>query len=46
MKVLVTGGSGRIGTATVNDLVANGYSVVSVDRRRGSEPLPERSSVR
>src|SRR5215203_2526076 len=40
MKVLVTGGSGRIGTATVNDLVANGYGVVSADRRRGSEPLP------
>ena len=41
MKVLVTGGSGRIGTATVKDLVANGYSVVSVDRRRPSETLPE-----
>lgn len=41
MRVLVTGGSGRIGTATVADLVAHGYSVVSADRRRGPSPLPD-----
>ena len=40
MKVFVTGGSGRLGTAVVNDLLTHGYEVVSGDRRRGSEPLP------
>ncbi|MGH2558506.1 MAG: NAD-dependent epimerase/dehydratase family protein [Thermomicrobiales bacterium] len=33
MRVLVTGGSGRIGAATVKDLLAHGYSVVNADRR-------------
>ncbi|SEE71048.1 NAD-dependent epimerase/dehydratase family protein [Jiangella alba] len=33
MKVLVTGGSGRLGTAVVDGLLASGHEVVSVDRR-------------
>ena len=41
MKVLVTGGNGRIGTATVADLIAHGHDVVSVDRRSNSAPIPE-----
>ncbi len=40
MKVLVTGGSGRLGTAVVHDLVAHGYDVVSADRSRSLEALP------
>lgn len=32
MKVLVTGGSGMIGTATLRALVADGHEVVNVDR--------------
>jgi len=40
MKVLVTGGSGRLGTAVVTDLLAHGHEVVSGDRRRGAEPPP------
>jgi nucleoside-diphosphate-sugar epimerase len=33
MRVLVTGGSGRVGQATVKDLLEHGYEVVSADRR-------------
>jgi nucleoside-diphosphate-sugar epimerase len=33
MRVLVTGGSGRLGQAVTADLLANGYEVVSIDRR-------------
>lgn len=40
MKVLVTGGTGRVGTAVVLDLLAHGYEVVCADRKRGSAPLP------
>lgn len=43
MKVLVTGGSGRLGTAVVRDLLEHGYEVVSADRRRGAEPSPDGS---
>ena len=34
MRVLVTGGSGRIGQAVVRDLVGQGYEVLSADQRR------------
>jgi nucleoside-diphosphate-sugar epimerase len=34
MRVLVTGGSGRIGQAVVRDLVEHGYEVVSADQQR------------
>ena len=32
-KVLVTGGSGKMGQVIVRDLLANGYEVVSTDRK-------------
>jgi nucleoside-diphosphate-sugar epimerase len=34
MRVLVTGGSGLIGRAVVQDLVIHGYEVISADRRQ------------
>jgi nucleoside-diphosphate-sugar epimerase len=40
VRVLVTGGSGRIGAATVAELRDHGYEVVSVDRRRPTGPAP------
>ena len=36
MRILVTGGSGRIGQAVVRDLLAHGYEVVSADQRQPS----------
>lgn len=36
-KVLVTGGSGKLGRAVLRDLVAHGYDVLNVDQ----QPLPE-----
>lgn len=36
MRVLVTGGSGRLGAYVMHDLLAHGHAVVNVDRR----PLP------
>jgi nucleoside-diphosphate-sugar epimerase len=38
-KVLVTGGSGKLGRAVLRDLVTNGYEVLNVDQ------LPARESV-
>lgn len=32
MKVLVTGGSGKLGRAVLKDLVANGYQVLNIDQ--------------
>ena len=34
MRVLVTGGTGRVGQATVRDLLDHGYEVVSADQQR------------
>jgi nucleoside-diphosphate-sugar epimerase len=34
MKVLVTGGSGRLGTQVTHELLAHGHRVVNADRRR------------
>ena len=31
-KVLVTGGSGKLGRAVLKDLVANGYDVLNIDQ--------------
>lgn len=39
MKVLVTGGSGKLGRAVLKDLVANGYSVVNVDQAPPRDPV-------
>jgi nucleoside-diphosphate-sugar epimerase len=39
MRVLVTGGSGRIGSATVQELLAHGYGVVNADQRPLSRDL-------
>lgn len=39
-RVLVTGGSGRLGTQVIEELVSHGYEVVSVDRVRPAQPLP------
>ena len=38
-KILVTGGSGYIGTHTLVDLVENGYDVISVDNNKRSNPI-------
>lgn len=40
MKVLVTGGSGRLGQFAIADLLEHGYEVVNADRRRGPEGGP------
>src|SRR5687767_12735539 len=40
MKILVTGGSGKLGQFVVADLAANGYEVVSADQKRAPD-LPE-----
>jgi nucleoside-diphosphate-sugar epimerase len=39
MRIAVTGGSGRVGRAVVNHALAEGYTVVSVDR--AASPAPE-----
>ncbi len=38
-RVVVTGGSGKLGRACVADLVAHGWDVVNVDRSPSPEPL-------
>jgi nucleoside-diphosphate-sugar epimerase len=38
-RVVVTGGSGKLGRACVADLVAHGWDVVNVDRAPSPEPL-------
>ena len=38
-KIVVTGGSGKAGRATISDLVEHGYEVLNVDIARGQEAL-------
>jgi len=38
-RVLVTGGSGKLGRAVLRDLVAHGYTVLNVDQQPLSEPI-------
>ena len=38
-KVLVTGGSGKLGRAVLRDLVAHGYDVLNVDQQALPEPI-------
>ncbi|KQN72204.1 NAD(P)-dependent oxidoreductase [Devosia sp. Leaf64] len=38
-KVLVTGGSGKLGRAVLRDLVAHGYDVLNVDSQTLSDPI-------
>ena len=38
MKILVTGGTGFIGSHTIVDLVQNGFDVINVDNRSRSNP--------
>jgi nucleoside-diphosphate-sugar epimerase len=38
-KVLVTGGSGKLGRAVLRDLVDHGYAVLNVDQQPLSEPI-------
>ena len=40
-RVLVTGACGKLGTATVRELAANGYEVVAVDRVSPPAELPD-----
>lgn len=40
MRVLVTGGSGRVGRYAIADLLAHGHEVINADRRRPSELKP------
>lgn len=39
MKVLVTGGSGKLGRAVLKDLVANGYHVLNLDQAAPREAI-------
>lgn len=39
MRIAVTGGSGKLGRATVADLLANGYEVVVLDAMAPRQPL-------
>lgn len=39
VKVLVTGGSGKLGRAVLKDLVANGYKVLNIDQTLPREPI-------
>jgi nucleoside-diphosphate-sugar epimerase len=39
MRVAVTGGSGRIGSEVVKQLMAAGHDVINIDRRQANEPL-------
>ncbi len=39
MSVVVTGGSGKAGSAVIRDLLAHGYRVMNVDRTPPAEPL-------
>src|SRR5688572_16409839 len=41
-KILVTGGTGYIGSHTVVDLVENGYEVISVDNNSRSNPAMQK----
>jgi nucleoside-diphosphate-sugar epimerase len=38
-KVLVTGGSGKLGRAVLRDLVANGYTVLNIDQTLPKDPI-------
>jgi nucleoside-diphosphate-sugar epimerase len=38
-KVIVTGGSGKLGRAVLKDLVANGYEVLNIDQSLPKEPI-------
>src|SRR4051812_48337263 len=38
LKVVVTGGSGRVGAFVIKELLARGHEVINVDRRYPSEP--------
>lgn len=40
MRVLVTGGSGRLGRVVIADLVANGHEAVNADQAPPSQPTP------
>jgi nucleoside-diphosphate-sugar epimerase len=40
MRVAVTGGSGRIGTAVIHELLSRGHEVVRLDRRAPEKPVP------
>jgi nucleoside-diphosphate-sugar epimerase len=40
MRILVTGGSGRVGQYTIADLVAHGHEVLNADRRRPAGDAP------
>lgn len=40
MKILVTGGSGGVGSYTVRELAAAGHTVTNIDHRHPKEPLP------
>lgn len=41
MRVLVTGGSGRLGRVVIADLLANGHQAVNADRIAPAQPQPD-----
>lgn len=42
LRVVVTGGSGRVGSTVIRHLVARGHHVTNVDRRQAREPAAHR----
>lgn len=40
LRIAVTGGSGRIGSAVIKELVTRGHTVMNLDRRGPGEPQP------
>ena len=39
MRVAVTGGSGRIGSEVIKELIARGHEPINIDRRQADKPL-------
>jgi nucleoside-diphosphate-sugar epimerase len=39
MRIAVTGGSGRIGSAVVKEFVERGHDVINIDRRQAEQPI-------
>jgi nucleoside-diphosphate-sugar epimerase len=38
-KIVVTGGSGKVGRALIRDLIEHGYSVINIDLVPSTDPL-------
>lgn len=45
MRIAVTGGSGRIGSVVIRELVERGHDVINLDRRQAREPIAKFACV-